>query len=65
MGVEFRRSGAYNLGINHEADRRAHMEEELKIIITELVHAVTDEDLLDLVYRLLLASVQSPPGFDM
>ncbi len=41
------------------------MEEELKIIITELIHAVTDEDLLDLVYRLLLASVQSPPGFDM
>lgn len=42
-----------------------HMEEELKIIITELVNAVTDQDLLDLVYRLLLASVQSPPGFDM
>jgi hypothetical protein len=48
-----------------KADRRAHMEEELKIIITELVNAVTDEDLLDLVYRLLLASVQSLQGSGM
>lgn len=31
--------------------------EELKIVIEELLHAVTDEDLLDLVYRMLLSSV--------
>ena len=41
------------------------MEEELKIIITELVNAVSDEDLLDLVYRLLLASLQSLQGNGM
>ena len=33
------------------------MEEELKNIITELLGTVTDLDLLDLIYKLLLGSV--------
>lgn len=41
------------------------MGEALKNMIKEMVNEVSDEDLLDLVYRLLLASVQEPPGFNM
>ena len=41
------------------------MGEELKKMIRELVNDVSDEDLLDLVYKLLLSSVQSPPGVDI
>lgn len=33
------------------------MEEELKTIITELLGTVTDLDLLDLIYKLLLGSM--------
>lgn len=33
------------------------MTEELKNIITELLDAVTDTDLLDLIYKLLAASL--------
>lgn len=33
------------------------MEEELKNIITELLGTVTDLDLLDLIYKLLLGSM--------
>lgn len=35
------------------------MESELKTLITELLDAVTDLDLLDLVYKILASS---PPG---
>ena len=34
------------------------MENELKILITELLDAVTDTDLLDLIYKILLESIQ-------
>lgn len=39
------------------------MENDLTIIITKLLEATTDLDLLDLIYKLLLESMQSPPGF--
>ena len=39
------------------------MGEELKNMIRELVNEVSDEDLLDLVYKLLLSGLQHPPGF--
>lgn len=41
------------------------MGEALKNMIKELVNEVSDEDLLDLVYKLLLSNLQSPPGVDM
>lgn len=34
------------------------MENELKKLITELLEGVTDTDLLDLIYKLLLESAQ-------
>lgn len=33
------------------------MDDALRVLITELLGAVTDTDLLDLVYKLLLASI--------
>ena len=33
------------------------MDETLKALITELLGAVTDTDLLDLIYKLLLSSI--------
>ena len=33
------------------------MENELRVLITELLEAVTDTDLLDLVYKILLNSI--------
>lgn len=41
------------------------MENELRKIITELLDAVTDTDLLDLVYKMLLDSIQAPPELDL
>lgn len=38
------------------------MDTELKTLITELLDAVTDLDLLDLVYKILASSPSSPPG---
>lgn len=35
------------------------MENELKILITELLEAVTDTDLLDLIYKIIIESTQS------
>ena len=34
------------------------MENELKVLIAELLEAVTDADLLDLIYKILLNSIQ-------
>ena len=39
------------------------MEDELKNIITELLEAVTDVDLLDLIYKILVTSAESSPGW--
>lgn len=39
------------------------MENELKDIITELLEAVTDVDLLDLIYKILIASAEGSPGW--
>lgn len=41
------------------------MENELKTLIAELLAAVTDLDLLDLVYKLLASSTSGPPGFGL
>lgn len=38
------------------------MENDMIDLITELLSAVTDTDLLDLVYKLLLESIPKPPG---
>lgn len=40
------------------------MENELRKIITELLDAVKDTDLLDLVYKMLLDSIQAPSELD-
>ena len=56
MGVEVHTAPPYNLGKKYEAARGGlTMENELKNIIAELLAAVTDVDLLDLIYKLLLA----------
>lgn len=39
------------------------MENELKNAITELLEAVTDVDLLDLLYKILVTSLESSPGW--
>ena len=39
------------------------MENELKNAITELLEAVTDVDLLDLIYKILATSLESSPGW--
>ena len=41
------------------------MDNELKNLIIELLDAVTDLDLLDLVYKVLAASVPGPPGLGL
>jgi hypothetical protein len=47
------------LGKKYEAARGGlTMENELKNIIAELLAAVTDVDLLDLLYKILLNSIQ-------
>lgn len=35
------------------------MGDEIKALLTELIEKVTDTDLLDLIYKLLLESIQS------
>lgn len=39
------------------------MENELKNAITELLEAVTDVDLLDLMYKILVTSLEGSPGW--
>jgi hypothetical protein len=39
------------------------MENELKNAITELLEAVTDADLLDLLYKILVTSLESSPDW--
>lgn len=39
------------------------MENELKNAITELLEAVTDVDLLDLIYKILATSLESSPDW--
>lgn len=41
------------------------MENELKTLITELLAAVTDLDLLDLVYKILASGTSGPPGLGL
>ena len=56
LGIALSNSPPYNLGKKYEAARGGlTMENELKTIIAELLAAVTDVDLLDLIYKLLLA----------
>jgi hypothetical protein len=55
LGIALSNSPPYNLGKKYGAERGGlTMENELKTIITELLEAVTDVDLLDLIYKLLL-----------
>lgn len=35
------------------------MGDEIKVLLAELIEKVTDSDLLDLIYKLLLESIQS------
>lgn len=64
VGVEVQPSGFYTFIKNYAALQggRTHMENNIKILINELLGTVTDLDLLDLIYKLLLESMQSPPG---
>lgn len=41
------------------------MDNELKALIVELLDAVTDLDLLDLVYKILATDLLSPPGLGL
>ena len=41
------------------------MENELKTLITELIAAVTDLDLLDLLYKILVLSPQGPTNLGL
>jgi hypothetical protein len=56
LGIDLSNLPPYNLGKKYEAARGGlTMENELKNIIAELLEVVTDVDLLDLIYKLLLA----------
>jgi hypothetical protein len=56
LGIALSNSSPYNLGKKYEAARGGlTMENELRKLITELLEAVTDVDLLDLIYKLLLS----------
>ena len=60
MDIEFQTLPPYNLGKKYEAARGGlTMENELKVLITELLETIADTDLLDLVYKILLESLQS------
>ena len=59
MDIEVQTLPPYNLGKKYEAARGGLiMENELRTLITELLGAVTDAELLDLIYKILLNSIQ-------
>jgi hypothetical protein len=56
MDIEVHTVPPYNLGKKYGAARGGlTMENELKTLIAELLEAVTEVDLLDLIYKLLLS----------
>jgi hypothetical protein len=55
LGVEVWRVQLYN-SVKQHTRRANHMDTELKTLITELLDAATDLDLLDLIYKLLASS---------
>ena len=58
LGIELQTTPPYNLGRKMKPVKEGFpMDEELKKSITELLDVVTDTDLLDLVYKILLSSI--------
>ena len=63
LGIDARLRALYNFVKIQSLLRRAHkMKNELKSLIIELLDAVTDLDLLDLVYKILLSSLPTKSG---
>ena len=59
LGIALSNLPPYNLGKKFEADQGGlTVENELKRLIIELLEAVTDADLLDLIYKILMNSIQ-------
>ena len=64
LGIAKPKTPLYNFDNNCGAEEEGTiMEDELKNIITELLEAVTDADLLDLIYKILVTSAESSPGW--
>ena len=64
MGIEYHTAPLYNFVNKCGAEEEDPiMENELKNAITELLEAVTDVDLLDLLYKILVTSLESSPDW--
>ena len=62
MDIEFPNLPPYNLAKKYKATEEGYtMEQDMRNLITELLDTVTDADLLDLVYKILLESTQCAP----
>jgi hypothetical protein len=62
VGIEYHTAPPYNFDKKYGAEEEGPiMENELKNIIIEMLDAVTDVDLLDLVYKILVVSAESSP----
>ena len=61
LDIEVRALPPYNLIKKYKATEEGYtMEQETRCLINELLDTVTDADLLDLIYKILLESTQGP-----
>jgi hypothetical protein len=65
VGVEVQPSGFYTFIYQKLRDLQGesiYVDHNIKILIIELLEATADLNLLDLLYKLLIESMQSPPA---